>query len=419
MIKKSKIFTKAYCFYHFLFPFVHKTELKTSALVFLIFILWGLVSCTPNKNTAALPVVKILFEDKIRWDKKSTCSIVYQTEDGVDTLSAKAKYRGGISSRYDKHSYRLELEVPYPLGDLPIEDDWILNASYIDKTFIRHKLNYDLFRSMNPENVAAKSTFIELYKNEDYKGLYLLQQKITAKLVGLDKQDSSAVLFKDPPIFYQEAFMVADSLNPYEQKFPKINKRNLTHRMEELSDFLNNSADSTFLTNVWNYFDKTNIVDWHLLLLFSNNEDGLVKNFYLYQRLANEPYRIAIWDYDHTFGRDGDNEMNFFERFIDVRRANLFDRLIALDTTYMTAVANRWQDLRTSGVISFEKIDGMIEGYNNQIINYVPKNQVIWPIDEKWYFDSNDYQKELELLRSFIEIQIVRLDELFGWKHYK
>lgn len=372
-------------------------------------------SCTPEKNTAAIPVVKILFEDKIQWDKKSTCSIVYQNDGQLDSLSAKIKYRGGLSSRYDKHSYRLELDDPFPMGDLPIEDDWILNATYIDKTFIRHKLNYDLFRAMNPENVAAKSTFIELYKNQDYKGLYLLQQKITAKLVGLDKQDSLAALFKDPPIFYQEPFTVADSLNPFEQKFPKLTKRNLTYRMELLADFLNNSSDSTFLADVWKYFDKDNILDWHLLLLFSNNEDGLVKNFYLYQRRTNEPYRIAIWDYDHTFGRDGDNEMNFFERFIDVRRANLFDRLIALDADYIPAVAERWKELRLKGIISFEGITEMIEDYNNQIADYIAKNQAVWPIDEKWYFDNSDYWMELDLMRSFIQIQILRLDKAFGW----
>ena len=268
---------------------------------------------------------------------------------------------------------------------------------------------------MNPENVAAKSTFIELYKNQDYKGLYLLQQKITAKLVGINKQDSLAALFKDPPIFYQEPFTVADSLNPFEQKFPKITNRNLSHRMELLVDFLNNSSDSTFLANVWKYFDKDNILDWHLLLLFSNNEDGLVKNFYLYQRRTNEPYRIAIWDYGHTFGRDGDNEMNFFERFIDLRRANLFDRLIALDADYTPAVAERWKELRLKGIISFEGITEMIEDYNNQIADYISKNQAVWPIDEKWYFDNSDYWKELDLMRSFIQIQILRLDKAFGW----
>ena len=73
--------------------------------------------------------MKILFEDKIQWDKKSTCSIVYQNDGQLDSLSAKIKYRGGLSSRYDKHSYRLELDDPFPMGDLPIEDDWILNAT--------------------------------------------------------------------------------------------------------------------------------------------------------------------------------------------------------------------------------------------------------------------------------------------------
>lgn len=373
------------------------------------------VACVKNQQKPVLPLIKILFEDKLKWDKKSECSIVFISGDKTDTLAAKAKYRGGISSRYDKHSYRLELNSPFALADLPIEDDWILNATYIDKTFMRHKLNYDLFLAMRPDNIAAKSDFIELYKNSDYKGLYLLQQKITAKLVGLDKSDTAAVLFKDPPIFYQKPFQFADTLNPYEQKYPKITKRDLNNQMIELAEFLNNSSDIDFLNNVWNLFDKESIIDWHLLLLFSNNEDGLVKNFYLYKRKNNEAYRIAIWDYDHSFGRDGDNEINFFDRLIDVRRANLFDRLIKLDSSYMSTVASRCCELRKNGVITFNKIAMMVKENDAQISNYIEKNQEIWPINEKWYYDDHDYKTEVDLLLSFIQIQIIQLDKEFGW----
>ena len=59
------------------------------------------------------------------------------------------KCRGGISSKYNKHSFSLELEKKYSLAKLPIDDDWIINANYIDKTFMRHKICYDIFKEMN------------------------------------------------------------------------------------------------------------------------------------------------------------------------------------------------------------------------------------------------------------------------------
>ncbi len=49
------------------------------------------------------------------------------------------------------------------------------------------------------------------------------------------------------------------------------------------------------------------------MLLLSNNGDGVMKNFLLYKIDSNTPFRIALWDYDHSFGRDGDNELNLME----------------------------------------------------------------------------------------------------------
>ncbi|MEO0735011.1 MAG: DUF2911 domain-containing protein, partial [Bacteroidota bacterium] len=61
-------------------------------------------------------------------------------------VPAHLKRRGGMSFVYDKHSYTLHLDRKIPLDFLPLDRDWVLNASYIDKTFVRHKVSYDLFR---------------------------------------------------------------------------------------------------------------------------------------------------------------------------------------------------------------------------------------------------------------------------------
>ena len=33
-----------------------------------------------------------------------------------------------------------------------------------------------------------------------------------------------------------------------------------------------------------------------IILLFTNNADGIMKNFYLYKLDKNTPFRFAIWD---------------------------------------------------------------------------------------------------------------------------
>jgi len=85
--------------------------------------------------------------------------------------------------------------------DLATDDDWILNASYIDKTFMRHKLSYDLFREMSENNKAPVSSYIQLFDNDEYQGIYLLMQEMTASSLEMNKGDSEAALFKDTYIF--------------------------------------------------------------------------------------------------------------------------------------------------------------------------------------------------------------------------
>ena len=102
----------------------------------------------------------------------------------------------------------------------------------------------------------------------------------------------------------------------------------MTDYIEGIRDFILNSSNEVFSESVSTIFDIDNIIDWHLLLILSNNGDGILKNFYLYKIDSNTPLRIAPWDYDHSFGRDCDNELNLISRPLDIERSNLFQQVI-------------------------------------------------------------------------------------------
>ncbi len=59
---------------------------------------------------------------------------------------------------------------------MPAENDWILNGMVFDTARIRDFLNYNLFRQLG--NYASRTAYCEVVINNDYKGLYLLQEKI-------------------------------------------------------------------------------------------------------------------------------------------------------------------------------------------------------------------------------------------------
>jgi hypothetical protein len=363
-----------------------------------------------------LPSLNIKKVGAIGWKVKEPCTIIYVDSDNSVELIGGIKCRGGVSSRYYKHSFSLELESKYPLSNLPNDDDWIINANYIDKTFMRHKISYDLFKEMNTENVASKSTFINVSINDTYEGLYVLMEEINGSMVGLNKSDTMAMLFKDPPIFRKERLAyVQDSLNYYHQKFPKINVSDKTYYIEKFKNFLFYSSDSDFAREVATWVDMENVIDWHIILLFSNNSDGIMKNFYLYKLDRNTPFRFAIWDYDHSFGRDGDNEHNLMERELDCNRAILLERLSKIsDIGYLDKLKNRWIELRNQNIISIENFEKHIVDNDKVINKEVNKNFERWPLNSKWYYDENGYNQELDLMRDFVKIRINQLDEYFN-----
>ena len=59
---------------------------------------------------------------------------------------------------------------------MPIENDWILYAPYSDKALMRNFLTFDLGRKMG--HYSPRTVYCELVINGDYKGIYILMEKI-------------------------------------------------------------------------------------------------------------------------------------------------------------------------------------------------------------------------------------------------
>lgn len=357
-----------------------------------------------------LPELQLSADGEIVWEGWTTATLVA----GGDTLDGRIHYRGGISAGYPKHSLALKLDERYPLCGLPADKDWILNANYIDKTFMRHKLCYDLFRLMDEErNRAPLCAYATLTVDGHGQGLYVVMQKMDASTLGIDKGDSTSVIFKEPPVMYDERIVPQDPDNYYQQTFPKKRKDDRTAQAEAIVAFLQDSPDEVFRAEVGQWFDLKNIADWQLLLLLSNNADGLRKNFFLYKVGDATPYRVAPWDYDHSFGRDGDNEPNMLRDTVDCNRAVLLRRLWQWPE-YRSQVARRWQQLRTEGLFTEATLNRMIADNAAQIEAAVKANELLWPVDNDIYYDANHFDAELDIMREFIGRNIERLDTLFN-----
>jgi len=359
--------------------------------------------------------INIIKDSPPGWTTKEECGVLFIQ--GLDTsfASATIKCRGGMSSKYSKHSYALELDSVRSVHGMSEEDDWVLNASYIDKTFMRHKLSYDIFRGMSEVNKSAKSEYVTLKLNAEYKGLYILMKELTASSLGLNKNDSSAQFYKDPPIFRRKLNPDhRDTVNVLNQKFPKWNRETTKNGLWDLREFILTSSDQEFVSLYAEYVDLDNIIDWHLLLMLSNGGDGVLKNFYIYKLDQNTPFRIAIWDCDHSFGRDGDNELNMLHTTPDYEQNILLKKLLSSKALkYNERLKKRWCELRKRGVFSEKKIASLMKNMESSMQSEIKANAEKWPLDSKWYYDQNSYKKEVELMNTFIGLNLDTLDHYF------
>ncbi|MBR4918337.1 MAG: CotH kinase family protein [Bacteroidales bacterium] len=360
-----------------------------------------------------LPIIHIYTDTIIPWEDRIPCTVSVVADRDSIIYDGKIKFRGGISSKFYKHSYALKLATAQSFCHLPENKSWILNASYIDKTFMRHKLCYDLFNMMGEADLAPKCAYALVRENEKPQGLYVVMQRLNRKVLKVDKNDPCAVIFKEPKLFYSDKKIMqrgSQVENPHGQTYPDYDKEHRDAIITDFRNFILNTSDAEFYTNIGKWIDLSNLIDWHLFVMFSNSGDGVLKNFYLYKKDTNTPFRIALWDCDHSFGRDGDNEKNMLEHLPNIRRNILIDRMMK-SPEYMEKLQKCYAELRESGIFSYKNIERMMQENDPYVRLGLEENTRLWPIDSKDYYDAANYDEEYALILEFVKLSLDRMDK--------
>ncbi|RQW07021.1 hypothetical protein EH222_07820, partial [candidate division KSB1 bacterium] len=107
-------------------------------------------------------------------------NVVDQESDFQGRISIEI--RGSSSAGFEKKSYGFETQdesganLNVSLLGMPAENDWILYGPYSDKSLLRNAITFHLGRAMG--RYASRMQCCELVVNGDYRGLYLLMEKI-------------------------------------------------------------------------------------------------------------------------------------------------------------------------------------------------------------------------------------------------
>ena len=136
----------------------------------------------PNENN--LPTMRISTIGQVIVDEPKINAELIVSENNIESdYKIGIEIRGSSSQIFPKKSYGFETrssdwseDLDVSLGGFPEEEDWILYGPYSDKSLIRNKLTFDLSNSIGYK--ASRVKFYNLFINNDYKGLYVLMEKI-------------------------------------------------------------------------------------------------------------------------------------------------------------------------------------------------------------------------------------------------
>ena len=448
--------------------------LKTGTSIILIMLSVRLTAQFVNFSYSTLPIVIINTNGAIIPDDPKinvNMKIIYNGVGKINQLTDQNFHfdgtvgieRRGSSSQTisDKKPYSIEVrdaagnDLAVPILGMPAESDWALIAPYSDKALIRDALTYNLAGTFMAW--APRTRFCELVLNGDYKGLYVLTEKIKRDKgrVNISKSDSTATSGDDLTGGYiikidkttgnvpgiTAGFYSAYSNNPtnptkktlYQYEYPSLDKikpaqktyiQTTVASMEQtMSAGYPTFADPS--VGYPKYWDVQSLVDFFIVNELTRNVDGyrLSTFFYKDKNSINSKLKMGpVWDFNFALGNanycDGARISNWSVDYNNVCPLDgwgvpfWWSNLMA-DNNFRKQIRSRWQQLRTKE-LSNTRINYVIDSMILNLGNAPNRNFQKWQILGRYVWPNPyigaTYESEITYLKSWLTNRIAWID---------
>ena len=363
--------------------------------------------------------------------------------------------RGSSSQQFPKKSYGFETwsingtSIDTSLLGMPSESDWILNANYTDKSFLRNVMAYQLWHDMG--HYSTRYHFVELILNNQYQGIYILSEKIKrdknrlniAKLSNtqnsgdeltggyifkVDKQTGSGGSGWNSSYLPlanaggQKIFFMYEY--PSETDITSQQKIYLQSQVFNFETALKSSNFADTVNGYRKYASEKTFIDYFLVNEISKNVDGYRISTYLNKERDSKGGKIRmgpVWDYDIAWHNanycEGDLTTGWAYQFPctdDYWQVPFWWSRLLEDPLYKNHLACRWQSLRQT-TLSNAWFDHYIDSIAGQLNEAQVRNFTQWPIlgiyvwPNPWPYPST-YQGEVNALKTWIHNRLSWLD---------
>lgn len=407
------------------------------------------VAVNKDEEKYNLPLVVINTNGKrISENEKINGTIkIYDNKDGVNYLSdipqlesdINIKIRGNTTRKLPKKQYSIELvnkngkEVKEEVLGMPKSSEWILNASFEDKSLMRNYLAYNISRKIM--SYAPRIKYCEVFLIDDnskslnksnYKGVYMMVEKI-------DRDKNRVNISKTKKNLNTTSFIVLRNPNKdkdiilnnygydiYLYDYPEIidyPKKNLT---DEKKNYINKEIsefERVLYSNKFNdpiegyrkYIDVESFVDYYLINEFFRNTDAGIFSTYIHKDFNGKIKAGPVWDFDTSMGNNSVISKYGDSTGLYMAQTAWFDRLL-LDKTFVWQVLQRYKLLRKT-YFSDQYLLNSIDDALKELGDAPKRNFQTWPIYmanqpemfKNYKNDFTPYEHDINLLDEYLK----------------
>lgn len=354
---------------------------------------------------------------------------------------AIANVRGHSTMDSEKQSFDIELRnsagiaVSNPLLGMPTESDWVLIAQYKDKSLMRIPITYEFTRKMG--DYAPRFRFVELMINGEYRGIYLLMEKIKRDKNRVNIHALNASAIDTPGVSGGYIFKIDRADSPgWTSLLPGNHPGNqhFYYNYDQPSGAAITNVESQYLQEYMNrfelaidaqqfdtatgyqqYMDLRSMVDFLIVNEMSKNVDGYRLSTYFYKNIDTLDKKVhmgPVWDYDIAWHNCNDwNNMQAngwqYEQVMNEYPIPNWWNKAAQDTNFTNLLWCRWTGLRDS-LFRTDAFYGYIDSLTNLLEESRVRNFQQFPIIGTYIFPNPQdqstatYQTEVQDLKSWV-----------------
>ena len=364
-----------------------------------------------------LPLISINTKEEIGSDDvKSTFKYINNSsKQKIVSSNMKIHTRGASSSIFDKKSYRISfyddsysMKKNILIRDYYYDNSFILLSIYRDPSKIRDNLATKLWNDISNDfkSFDINSKYVELFVNNEYKGLYIFTEPVNRKKLNLDKK---GIVIKANSWDVVNSSDNFNELNEqlyigYEIKYP--NNEELYNKvwssfLNKISDYYNQEIDNNYEL-ITNTFNINNYIDMVIFNTFTNNVDSnIIKNLYFYMNNYDSLIYIEPWDLELTFGYVFDCESFNYGKLVDDSDTFYWDILTG-DSKLDSLILKRYRYLRKT-ILTKDYFDKLLDKYYIDLKYASKRDSSIW-------YEYN-LEEEIERIRKWIYLRIDAMDK--------